>query len=97
NAFNSQDLNILKQVIENFGQFVPTVIIFGERLHYEVTKVTKVTTNTKSLSVFIQSGTEYAIMLQNSLIFGSDKIKMLQGKEDVFFTRNKTLGYNRIS
>ncbi|RIB13178.1 hypothetical protein C2G38_2198583 [Gigaspora rosea] len=28
-SINSQDLNILKQVIENFGQFVPTVIIFG--------------------------------------------------------------------
>ncbi|CAG8664552.1 21074_t:CDS:2, partial [Dentiscutata erythropus] len=76
-ALNSQDINILKHVIEKFGQFIPTVIIFGGRLHYKVTTCT---------GIYRQGRNESTIQLQDSLIFGGDKIKIFLGKEDDWIT-----------
>ncbi|CAG8464761.1 1077_t:CDS:1 [Dentiscutata heterogama] len=76
-ALNSQDLNILKHAIEKFGQFIPTVIIFGGRLHYKVTTCT---------GIYRQGRNESAIQLQDSLIFGGDKIKIILGEEDDWIT-----------
>ncbi|CAG8825889.1 7915_t:CDS:2, partial [Gigaspora margarita] len=64
-ALNSQDINILKHAIEKFGQFVPTEIMFGGRLHYELTTYTGST-----------------IQLEDTFIFGGDKIKMLKMSSD---------------
>ncbi|KAF0556222.1 hypothetical protein F8M41_015983 [Gigaspora margarita] len=64
-AIELQDLDKLKYIIENYGQFIPTKIMFGGRLHYKFTTYT-----------------ESTIQLQDSLIFGGDKIKMFPGKED---------------
>ncbi|KAF0541897.1 hypothetical protein F8M41_005046 [Gigaspora margarita] len=67
-ALNSQDINILKHAIEKFGQFVPTEIMFGGRLHYELTTYTGST-----------------IQLEDTFIFGGDKIKIeLIGKTIIY-------------
>ncbi|KAF0556224.1 hypothetical protein F8M41_015985 [Gigaspora margarita] len=75
-AIELQDRNILKYIIENFGQFIPKTIIFGGRLHYK-----------------FNTYTESTIQLQDPLIFGGDKEKMIQGKEDdwIFSLKNSDL------
>ncbi|CAG8483601.1 21932_t:CDS:2 [Gigaspora margarita] len=75
-AIELKDLNKLKYIIENFGQFIPKTIMFGGRLHYKFTTYTG-----------------WTIQLQDSLIFGGNKEKMIQGKEDdwIFSLKNSDL------
>ncbi|CAG8474999.1 2800_t:CDS:2 [Gigaspora rosea] len=63
-AIEFQDRNRLKYIVENFGEFIPKIIMFGGRLHYKYNTYTGST-----------------VQLQDSLIFGGDKKKMLQGNE----------------
>ncbi|CAG8572721.1 274_t:CDS:2 [Dentiscutata erythropus] len=98
-AFHSKDPNMLQKIIEEFGQFIPTVILFGGRLHYMNTAYTeKNSENNKkafsgNLSVYgqgleaqykpdVTNRNENTIQFQDSVIFGGDKIKILQGKEN---------------
>ncbi|CAG8469581.1 14926_t:CDS:1 [Gigaspora margarita] len=109
-AINLKDPTIVNKIIKEFGQFIPTIIRFGGRLHYVNTTCTvkNSVNNNKEYSANFTvngqglesqynsnttSGNESTKQSQYSHIFGGDKIKISEGKEDEWISSLQDFRY----
>ncbi|CAG8630097.1 33134_t:CDS:1, partial [Racocetra persica] len=109
-AIDSKDPAKINQIIQEFGQFIPTIIRFGGRFYYEdLSRTIENSENdnkagSANFGIYGQgpdfqyksgltSGSKNAMQRQDSFIFGGDKIKMYEGKEEEWISSLQDFGY----
>ncbi|CAG8514553.1 7589_t:CDS:1, partial [Scutellospora calospora] len=109
-AIDSRDPKKINKIIVEFGQFIPTIVRFGGRLHYkDITRTTKNSANdnkegSANLSVYgqglesqyksnVASGSENIMQREDSTIFGGDKTKIYESKEEEWVTSLQDFSY----
>ncbi|CAG8797818.1 45618_t:CDS:1, partial [Gigaspora margarita] len=109
-AIDLKDPIIINKIIEEFGQFIPTIVRFGGRFYYEdITHMTKNSENknkagSATFGIYgqdldikyesgLNSGSENTMQRQYSFIFGGDKIKIYEGKEEEWLSSLQEFKY----